>query len=410
MQKVMYDKVDKILYQAVLESGLKVVVAPLNTAEEAIIGLYCSVGGYAREFTIGNQKILPGTPGLLAEALLAYPGKKGAELLKKGTGQISYRLEESYTSYEYKCKAEEVVSSLDDFLSIFDSLDCDNDQTEKLKKKYLERMKKESLKAEEKVRPLLYTASPMGQSPYGDEEDLKGVHLVALKKFFNEFYDEPDLTLFIVGNVKPEEVEKIVLAHVFPKRENGKEVNVKTFKEDYQMVPSKEQKGEKGKLVLAMKFPPRKTIFDEFGENVFSYYEMLIPVLFASSNKNAQAILALGKPGYGIIKQGGEDAYLYQEFETAKPSELKEEILNLFKNPKMISFWDYRKARKEYLNKYKVLFREDLEGYYFALCEALANSYAAPALVETGVRVSHKKFMKFASEFVLFPSLFLIGE
>ncbi|MCI2068727.1 MAG: insulinase family protein [Bacilli bacterium] len=410
MQKVTYDKVDKVLYQAVLESGLKVVCAPLAFAKEAIIGLYCSVGGYAREFTIGNQKILPGTPGLLAEALLAYPGKKGAELLKKGNGKISYRLEESYTSYEYKCKEEEVLSSLDDFLSIFDSLDCDNDQTEKLKGKYLERIKKESVKAEDKVRPLLYSASPMGQNPYGDEDDLKGVHLVALKKFFNEFYDEPDLTLFVVGNVKPEEVEKIARAHVFPKRDNDKEVEVKAFKEDYQNLPVLEQKGEKGKLVLAVKFPPRKTLFDEFGENVFSYYEMLIPVLFSANNKNAQPVLALGKPGFGIIKQGGEDAYLYQEFETAKPAEMKDEILKLFKNPKMISFFDYRKARKEYLNSRKKVFKEDLDGYYFALTEALANSFAAPALVETGVRVSKRKFLKFVSEFVLFPSLFIIGE
>jgi hypothetical protein len=409
MEKIKFDKIDKVLYEARVPSGLQVILAPMPAEQtDAIVGLYISAGGFARTYSIGNQKIAPGTPDLVLQALKAKHDKK-ADPLFAPEASLSMEVQESYTSISVKVKKEKALDYIEPLLALTDSFSISNDEAEGLKKPYLDELKKAEPTMEMAFRPNLYAASPMKDSYHGSEATVKDVHQVSLRRFFNTFYVPTALTLFVVGSAEPEKVEKAAAAHVFPAAKNEGEVVVKDYKEDYKSVPVPHLEGGKeNELLLGVKLPARKDMFESFGEKVFSYYELIRFALFSQQNRCGSAclkdMLSLEEVG---LRQGGEEAFIAFRFQSANPEILKAEIEKYFTSKKIISFWDFRKLKKEMLSYYQKMFKADETGYFHMLEEALANSFGAPALIEEAYRASYSRYLHFIEAFVSYPRSYI---
>jgi hypothetical protein len=409
MEKVRYQKSDKVLYQGVMPNKLKVIVAPMPDASQALLCVYLGVGGYARSYTIGNQRIYPGTAGMVALALLKNHSEKSDSLFKTPDVSLTYEVEESYVTFKVSCPKEKAASLVEPLLSLFDDFNCTNDQAENQKKEYLPRAQEEQKSLVNKIRGALYLSSPMKYSPYGTEDDIRLVHLVAMKKFFNAFCGPENLTLFAVGQVKPEEISPVASAHLFPAHQKSEEVNGKDQKEDPLQVADRHPSwGNQGELVLAVKFPARKDLFDQYGDDMFSYYNMIYPVLFSPANRCSSHVLSDIEAFLdGGIRQGGEEAFFYQAFKTADPEKLKKDLEAFFSLPKQVSFWDFRSVKKSFLLSMQKIYKNDPAAYYHRLAESFANSYADPSVTDSSCKLSRSKTQRFLTAFGKYARIYI---
>jgi hypothetical protein len=409
LEKIKFDKADKVLYEGKTAAGLPLILAPMpEEGQDVVIGLYVSAGGLARSYTIGGQKIIPGTADLLGEALRKAHAEKCNPLFKDGVNFHS-EVEESYSSYEVRVKKEEALNYIEPLLSLTDGFFISNDEAENLKRPYMESLKKRNDLLNIKVRKNLYKNSPMKDSYHGEEDTIKDIHHITMRKFFSTFFAKEAVTLFVVGPVDKDAVYKIADSHVFPKLKDEGEIVVKPYTEDYSAVYKTLAPSEKkGQFVISFKFPSRKDIFEKYGDKVFAYYELLPYVLFGKENRTAAAnlpsVLALKEHG---LRQGGEEAFFYQEFETGEKEELKTQLEKYLSLKKIITWGDFRQAKKAFLADRKKIMKEDPEAYYHLCLEALANSFAAPSLVQVGAEASYFKFKKFLEDFVRYPRSYI---
>jgi hypothetical protein len=409
MEKVRYDHADKILYQVQLPCGLRMIIAPMPLATKTIIGAYVGVGGYARTYSIGGQKIFPGTADMVALALSKFHPESANPLFNDKDVSFKADVEESYTSFKVICPSDKAVSFIAPLVSLLNHFEVTNDEAESLKKDYMAYQESRLSEEVEPFRSALYSQSPMKEHPFGTPDSVKNVHLVAMKRFYQEFYTPEQITLFAVGNIDPLQIDAEAKKVSYDSHTDMGPIDIKPYKEDYLKVADPNAKcAKEGRLVLLSKFAPRQTLVEKHGEVVFSYYELLPFVLLSPSNKLSAPANSLIKSinTYGV-RQGGEDAFFYLDMATDKPEELKAELEKLIAVPKIVTYFNFHKVKKDFLATVRGIYKNDLEGYFNRLCEALANSYADPEITESAYKASSFKFRKFFADFASFPRLYI---
>lgn len=410
LKKISFRKANKDLFQDVLTNGLKIIVAPMPLAKTVTIGLYIDRGGLARDFSIGKQKIYPGTAYLTANSLIA-DHKAVSDPLFGDDCKLRINVEESYTTYSASVSADKAISMIDPLLSLVDSFDISNDNADKLKKPYLDKIQADK-SPYDLLRSKLYEFPPMGVSMNPDQESIKKVHQIAMHKFFDNFYTVDNMTLIVAGNIDPKVAHDKAEAHKFPQRGRSELISVKEYKENYKkaFVPASSTL-DKNTLLVGIKMPLRHEVFNLFGDESFACYRIISAALFSFKNSRAKEILkdALIVKESGI-RQGGEDAFLYQSFETGNPQELAKQIDKLLSLKKVLLKRDFRSIKKEYLTKSLNDYRENSDAYMTWLFEAYADRYAEPAIIEMVQKLKYSHFIKLLNSFCTFPRSIITSQ
>ncbi len=412
MEKIKFSKIDKNLYQDRLKNDLSIVVAPIGGASKVKFGMNIGIGGYPREYVIGKQKIFPGTLNVLVHAMKKYHSKE-SDILFDGKCQFDIKIYESYTSFEVSVENNDNLADyILGFMHFFDELLVNNDQLEALKEDVIKEIASTKISEDELLRTYLYTTSPMKESVLGNPDSIKSVHLPAVKKFYNQFMNTNYMTFFIVGNVMPNDIASLLEGHKFNQREVYKDSQTKTLKEDQTKVSSSlGYITNLDTLVLGVKFPSRKEMFDKFDAMTFSYYFLISNLVFTNLNPNIKAnLLSLSELGNNGVHEGGEDAYFYQVFKTDKPEQLQGELEKLFSIKKPFKRMEFYKMKKNLLNKYRSIYKQDVDTYYDRLLNSYANSFADCSVIEKACKARYGSFNKFYELFTNLPRTYLISR
>jgi hypothetical protein len=409
MEKIKFDKVGFNLHQGVCESnGLKVIVAPVFGATEVKAGLYIDRGGLARDYFIGSTKIYPGTADLLVKSLLKKHTEASEPLFDKDVEVKGY-VEESFTTISYKAKTEKAKDLLEPLLSLVNELNISNDEVEILKTSFEQEIVESDKDFPNMIRRNLYINSPMGKNPNGEIETLSKVHLVALKRYFEAFYQVSNMTLIVSGNISPDDVYEVANAHKFTKTYSDKDIRIQPNIEPENSVSNQiTYEAPENTLVLGLKFPKREVMFNLFGDHLFSYYSLLQSALFSKTNKKTMEVLKdVVDVKIGGIKQGGEDAFLYQVFEVGDMDKGMEEVKALLSSSKLITRSDFKKLKSEYFKNSIEAYKNDVSKYFNMLCEDYANRFASQAITNAVKVMKYSKFTHFLSYILKAPVSFI---
>jgi len=397
MEKIKFDKVGFNLHQGVCESnGLKVIVAPVFGAAEVKAGLYIDRGGLARDYFIGSTKIYPGTADLLVKSLLKKHSEACEPLFDKDVELNGY-VEESFTTISYKTKTEKAKELLEPLLSLVGELNISNDEVENLKTAFEKEIGETEKEFPNMIRRNLYINSPMGKNPNGEMETLNKVHLVALKRYFEAFYQVNNMTLIVSGNISPDDVYEVANAHKFAKTYADKDVRIQSYIEPENTLSDQiKYDGPENTLVLGLKFPKREVMFNLFGDHLFSYYTLLQSALFSKTNRKAAEILKdVVDVKIGGIKQGGEDAFLYQVFEVGDMEKGITEVKALLSSSKLITRSDFKNLKSEYFKNSIEIYKNNVSKYFDMLCEDYANRFASQTITASVKVMKYSKFTNF---------------
>lgn len=410
LKKINFDKVDKVLFEGNLTNGLKLICAPMvGSINNAAICIYVNVGGYPRDYSIGKQKIYPSTANIVAEALMKNHSKEAEPLFKDGV-RLSCGVSESYTFFKAEADKSVIPSLVKPLLSLIDNLVITNDESEALKKEYID--SKISIHKDDiefRIRDALYFSSPMKYSYYGNPEDAKNVHYISLRKFFNEFYAVDNITMFAVGDLVPSIIEKTAGEFVFSKKASEGEISIKSISENYAAANKLiVETDSKNKFGVAFKLPSRKEMFEKFQDKAFAYYELLPYVFFSKGNRNADKMLpSFNKIVEKGIRQGGEDAFIYVIFDVKSKDAAKGEMEAYLSSDKLLSFFDFGKIKREFFTDLKRIYKSDVDGYLARLLESFANSLADLSLAEEGKRSHYSKVKSFAELVLSLPRIYI---
>ncbi len=412
LQKIKYSKIDKFLYQDKLDNKLGLIIAPLANVSTCKIGLNLSVGYYGRYYYFDKVKMGPGIIRIICSCLIKKHSEKANNLFNKDVDfKINYF--ESYTSFEVSCENKQAGNYLTSLLHLFDSLDITNDELEEVKKEIISKLDEEKTPSD-LIRSNLYINSPMSFDSKGSKEEINKIHLPQVRKFFNYFFKPDYLTLFVVGNLNPEDVYNFANKMVFASKDKVEEPVIKSFKENYEKVESSlGYTSKENHLILGMKFYPRKVIFEKFSKDMFSYYFLLTHIVFSKFNNNLKNVFDSSFSLENVsLNQGGEDAFLTLDFKTGYSEKLEEELKSFIsKGGEMITKKDFKFGQKVIFKQYKQLYSTDLNLYYNDLLDAFANEFAAPNLVEQASKIKYKHFANFL-DFISkkFPTSILISK
>lgn len=412
MEKIKFSKIDKNLYQDRLKNDLSIVVAPIGGASKVKFGINVGIGGYARDYVIGKQKIFPGTLNVLVHAMKKYHNKE-SDILFDNKCKFDIKIYESYTSFEVSVdNNDDLASYILALMHFFDELLVNNDQLETLKEDVIKELASSKLKEDELLRNYLYTTSPMKDTVLGNINTIKSIHLPSVKKFYNQFMNTNYMTFFIVGNVLPNDIANLLETYKFNRREEYKDNQTKTLKEDQTKVSSSlGYITNPDTLVLGVKFPSRKDMFDKFDSMTFSYYFLLTNLVFSDLNSNLKTYLpSLEELKVGGVHEGGEDAYFYQVFKTSKSEQLQQELETYFSNKKPFKRMKFYKMKKAILTKYRNIYKQDVDTYYDRLLNSYANSFADCSVIEKACKARYGSFNKFYELFTNLPKTYLISR
>ncbi len=408
MREVRFEKLDKTSFQMVLENGLKVIVAPMTKAKEVTLGVSVGKGLFLSETRIGNQEIFLGTASYLQEIIMKYHAKE-ADVLFSNEVKNTSSIKESYTNYSFTVGHKNYLDYITPLLTLVDKFVVTNDEVENFKSDYLAYSEKENAEINYQVRKNLYNDSPLKKDLFGNISSIKNIHLVSLRKFFNEYYDPSYLTLVITGNVKAEDIEKQVLNYLYTPHVKHEEIKVSKYFEDYLSVPCAEDKSSSKDLTVAIKFNKREDLFNANGDKIFALYETLPNVLFSTNNKSfVKNVPSVEKIVKSEFVEGGEDAFLMVSFKTNDKEASKNEIEKYLSHPsKIISFFNINALKSEVLQAKKDRYVNNPSDYFNDIVKSLANGYFTLSIVESIRSFGFFKFNSFVKTVCSFKRIYI---
>ena len=399
MQEVRFEKLDKTSYQMTLDNYFKVLVAPMIKSEKVTIGINIDKGSFSKPMKIGNQIIYLGTAAYLFEAIRKYHSKEASILFEEGIKDVS-SINKSYTSFAFEVPQDRYLECIKALFALVNSIDFTNDQIEDMKKDMVDLASNEK---EDLVANNLFIFSPIKNSTYGGANSIKNIHLVALKKFFNEYYIPSNMTLVVTGNVDQKKIEEVVNAVEFEKKTKKDNVIVTEYNERYDDLIKEEVNGEEeNKVTLGFKFDKREKLFDDFQNNLFALYLTLPELVFSKTNSVFNSYVKSYKTIVSSsLVEASEEAYLKVTFETDSKEKLIEE-LKAYLSDMRIKFKDVSSIKKEVLAKYREIYINDSTTYYYDILNSLANNFFFLALVLQIKSIGYFTFKKFIRRFSKF--------
>lgn len=148
MDKIRFEKCEKVVNQGVLSNDLRLVYSPMKQdVKQACLGLYVNVGGYGRTYTIDKVRIPQGTPGLLLEALINKHPASCDVLFNQADVKLTTEVYESYLLIKVTCPKEKVSDLINPLLNLVNTFSATNEEVEALKAPYIEKIEKTDRKS-----------------------------------------------------------------------------------------------------------------------------------------------------------------------------------------------------------------------------------------------------------------------
>lgn len=386
-------------YEQKLKSGLKVLFIPGKAKTESAI-VYLSQGGYLHDEKIESSKIPFGTAFYLSEMVMDESFR--AKLAQKG----AYGEKVSDLSYTYfqVTSAKDIFTPLSMLLERLYNMDFSEEILEGKKDVLSPRNEGLSL-AKKDLLLNLYSSSPIRFGVVPDRDQAIPIHVTALKKYLQRYYVPNRVTLIIRGDYTPGEcmakIEKLRL----PKDvvTFSKEL---TFDEDYKnpRVEYASSKSPDGNyLTFGIKFQPRETLYEKFGQLMFFAYEVLKETLFLENPIFLKGIRDVDSDLIDVsFHEGGEDGYLLLSFHTQKPVALLSFLTDyLSKADKMVDRPLFSDVLDGYFAKGIALLR-DPHACVQAFSKAYANNLPYTSLLSLTAKMNFRSFKTFLKDFSTF--------
>lgn len=416
MRKIQFEKAKTSLYEEVTKDGLKVIVAPIEEAQKSICGIYVNYGGFKHEKTIGKTNIPYGVAHFIEHRLFDTPKGNASVLMEELGAYSNAYTSHSFTVYYFET-TKDIYKPLDILLAMTTNMGFTEEAVENEKDIIIAELSEyEDDRNDAILRELkhnLYFESPLKQDILGTRTSIKETHLSTLKKVFYNNYKLDNLTLICAGKVNPEEISSYLSKVKFTQRQKSEQVTELEYKENYS-VPVKERSEvvfnlETTTVGLGIKFPPRRELYEKYGDKMFAIYEILPNVLFSQIRNNIEKMkkdnLIISNLGANII-EGGEDTMLYALFTTDKPNELINELKDyLSKLPSTLKSGEFRAIRNNYVGSMLRSFG-DVNDYFDELVEKYANHIAAPAMIESVKMLSKHAVKDFLNDLKSWPITF----
>lgn len=416
MRKIQFEKAKTSLYEEVTKDGLKVIVAPIEEAQKSICGIYVNYGGFKHEKTIGKTNIPYGVAHFIEHRLFDTPKGNASVLMEELGAYSNAYTSHSFTVYYFET-TKDIYKPLDILLAMTTNMGFTEEAVENEKDIIIAELSEyEDDRNDAILRELkhnLYFESPLKQDILGTRTSIKETHLSTLKKVFYNNYKLDNLTLICAGKVNPEEISSYLSKVKFTQRQKSEQVTELEYKENYS-VPVKERSEvvfnlEITTVGLGIKFPPRRELYEKYGDKMFAIYEILPNVLFSQIRNNIEKMkkdnLIISNLGANII-EGGEDTMLYALFTTDKPNELINELKDyLSKLPSTLKSGEFRAIRNNYVGSMLRSFG-DVNDYFDELVEKYANHIAAPAMIESVKMLSKHAVKDFLNDLKSWPITF----
>lgn len=421
MDKFYFRKVGVALYEGTSTNGMQYVLSPIKGLKSKFFGVLVPKGGLLDEIEINGTKIPLGTAHLLEHRVFETAnGDTLKEFTSAGAFANAYTTQ-SCTFY-YFLTSKDYHRPLKTLFSMFSSFYQTNEKIDHEKPIILGELASKrddpSYQMDQLMLDSLYFSSPIKEEILGNEKSLQAIHLSTVKKFFEQYYSADKLTFFATGDFNPEELEKEISSFTLPKFVK-KTVKTNENKEDYSKVhkPLVHAPSSDGQTYLGVgiKFPPRKKLYEKFGDDLFAFYEIAGKLVFSSANRT---ISDMRRDGLIIfadgssIEEAGEDTYLESFFETNAPERLRQAF--------EVHFSKLVKSYNSYLSPLHPLKMSYLgyasqivtspEDYVENLTDSFLNHFAWPALVSRVLTFKKKDVVNFLTEVVKFPRAYVILE
>lgn len=419
MEKYYFRRLGVALYEGRNKDGLSYVLSPTKGVNTKFFGILVPKGGLTDVVEIGGTKIPAGTAHLLEHRLFETVGGDTLKKFSECGAFANAFTTESFTFY-YFSTSQDYEKPLDILFSMFNSFYQTSEKIEHEKPIILGEMATRrddtAYVMDRKIVESLYFSSPIKDEIIGTERSIQSIHLSAARKFFEQYYSADSLTLFASGDFDPDKVIRIVDSAKLPKFKKQPVKSVE-YKEKYDKAVRSEVEdvSPDGQTYLGVgiKFPPRKELFEKFGDDMFALYEIAGSLVFSKAN---QAISDMRRDGLIIfgnghnLEEAGEDTYLEAFFETNSPEKLKKafekHFASLVKSYKSVTS-PLNSIQLSYYGDSSMLVSNS-EDYTNNLVDAYMNHFAWPALVSRVLAFKKKDVVKFLEELVTFPRTYVV--
>ena len=415
MKKIPYPDLNVNLYEEILPNKLKLLVIPFKS-KALRVGLYVSKGSYNTAEKIQNTKIFSCMAMLLSMVLKNTPYGNIDDILKSHLASLKTTVKESYTYYEIEGYEPNFDFYVDELLKMTTNFVATEEIVEKTKlnfyKNFDEYYKDPVNSIIDDTRRCLYQKSLIKEGVFGNYEDIKSVHLNTLKKFFNQYYQTSNMTLIVSGNVEPLQVSKYVAS--LKLLNNFKKETETLFKldENYGTTNKssliKEFDNLKENLVsIGIKFLPRQELFNQFGSDLFSFYELLGEFLFGKNSKFVSEMrdkrIVEDVVRISLV-EGSEDAYLVAVFKAFDIASLKKELYDyIFSLEKNVDKKYLDVVLKSYYGK-NCQNIGNMDKFLLKTVDVYANHMAYPSLIMAIRKIKKGLFIQFLKNLASFPN------
>lgn len=392
-------------FEQKLENGLTLIFLPRKSRLKSAL-VYVGYGGYYRNEEIDGIKTPFGTAYYAEHMLMNEPFKK--ILASQGILGCSHT-DFSYSYYSLDT-LEDLYKGLASLMDRISFCKFQEEEVEVFRKRdaIASRKRDQNPENQAKAKALdnLYYASPIRLGVTPSSAQAMMIHISGLRKFFEAYYLPERITIMVSMDDTPahflEEMTKLRLPVSHPVKEKPI-----AFTEIYDKVNREYTKfsaeSHASYLSYGVKMPPRKDLYANYGQMLFSLYEVLEKALFTMNPSFQNGLNQIHAELLNTeLDQGFEDAYLLLNIKTDAPQEALGFITSYLSNAaKHVEHALLKKVQNHYFaNSLSSLSVPSQALRGFAL--AHANNMPYTGLISQTLKMSFAYFKNYLSDFQTF--------
>ncbi len=244
MKKIIYDRIDEVIYTATLKNGVKVYLYPTTKSKNFLASVTVKYGGGVKSYSINNSNkytdIIPGSAHFLEHKIMNF-NKKDAEEKINNLGLYA----NAYTSYEVTNYNMYGSNNIKDSLKLlFDlfynpNINEKNVNSEKgiITEEFEMYNNTPSFRINMTLNKNVFYDSFLNNVLVGNKEEISNINYKDLLKIYKDFYTTDNTFITIVGNFNKDEIMNYIEEYMKNiKTTHLKDIKIKRSKEKYNTV------------------------------------------------------------------------------------------------------------------------------------------------------------------------------
>jgi len=352
MNKLIYPKINEVLYTETLANGLNVFLLPKKGFHKSYASFSTNLGSIATKIKDKNNNIISLPKGIahfLEHKLFEQNNTDVSTLFAANQARVNAFTQNNRTTYMFSC-TNNLESNLKLLLNFVQNPLFTKSGVEKEKGIITQeiRMYKDDPNTVAYMSLLrnLYASHPVTDDILGTEESIKEINVEILDKAHQTFYNPKKMVLFIAGNFNPEELLEFI-------KKNQANVGFKNSYTDASFIPKGDNlvRQKKALITLEINIPNYllavKQLPTDFSkENIMKkelVMAILIDLLLGKSSANYKQLIKDGliNDSFGIDITFEETyGFFLVGSETYQPNKLDEALKAIFLNLKAFKIED----------------------------------------------------------------------